>query len=173
MQTVSDSDVIWLQVPVVQTQSLQASRSTPKFRAKLPSVRTWWMIVLMMLACPGLVCSFNRGNIEGLTLKMWCLCYCMHSCQALLGVNLRPWTCICLMQAGVFCFFASGRSILNSIQHMWQWKEEAVLCWICMRNFKSHFRLDFWAYCTSPVSMHLAVACICCSLNSFSVFLLV
>ena len=49
-------------------------------------------------------------------------------------------TCISLMQARVFCFFfAGGSSILNSNQHMWQWKEEAVLCEIHMRDFKSHF----------------------------------
>ena len=42
-----------------------------------------------------------------------------------------------------------------------------------MHNFKSHFQQDFLAYCTStPVSMHLAMASVGCSFNSFSVFLL-
>ena len=76
------------------------------------------------------------------------------------------------MQARVFCFFADGSSILNSIRHMWQWKEEALLCWICMHNFKSHFQWDFLAYCTRQVSVHLAMACVSCLFNSFSVFLL-
>ena len=47
-----------------------------------------------------------------------------------------------------------------------------MLCKIHMRDFKSHFRQDFLAYCTRPVSVHLAMACIGCSFNSFSVFLL-
>ena len=41
-----------------------------------------------------------------------------------------------------------------------------------MHNFKSHYRQDFLAYCTGPVSAHLAMACVSCSFNSFSVFLL-
>ena len=39
-----------------------------------------------------------------------------------------------------------------------------------MQDFKSHFRQDFLAYCTRPVSVHLAMACIGCSFNSYSVF---
>ena len=82
------------------------------------------------------------------------------------------WTCISLMQARVFCFFAGGSSILNSNRHMCQWKEEAMLCEIHMRDFKSHCWWYFLAYCTRPVSVHLAVACVCCSFTSFSIFLL-
>ena len=75
------------------------------------------------------------------------------------------------MQAGVFCFFAGGSGILNSTRHMWQCKEEAM-CEIHMHDFKSHFQKDFLAYCTSPVSVHLAMACVSCSFDSFSIFLL-
>ena len=48
-------------------------------------------------------------------------------------------------------FFAGGSGILNSNQHMWQWKEEAMSK-IHMCEFKSHFRQDFLAYCTRPVT---------------------
>ena len=76
------------------------------------------------------------------------------------------------MQAGVFCLFAGGSGILNSNWHVWQWKEEAMLCEIPMYNFKSHFLQDFLAYCTRPVSVHLVMACVGCSFNNFSIFLL-
>ena len=108
----------------------------------------------------------------------------IHSCQPLLGVNLSPeFVNLYFPYAGqVFCFFAGSSSILNSIRHVWQWKEEALLCQICMHNFKSHFQSDFLAYCTRaskcafsdgtrPVSVHLAMACVSCLFNSFSVFL--
>ena len=39
-------------------------------------------------------------------------------------------------------------------------------------EFRSHFQQDFLAYCTWPVSVHLAVMCVGWSFNSFSVFLL-
>ena len=54
---------------------------------------------------------------------------------------------------------------------MWQWKEEAMLCEIHMRDFKSHFWWYFLAYCTRPVSVHLAMASVGCSFNSFSIFM--
>ena len=73
--------------------------------------------------------------------------------------------CISLMQAGVFCFFACGSDIFNSSQHMWQWKAEAM-CEIHMHDIKSHFQQDFLAYCTRPVSVHMAMACIGGSFNS-------
>ena len=79
-----------------------------------------------------------------------------HSCQPLLGVNL----------------FAGGTGILNSDQHMWQWKKEAMLCKIHTRDFISHFRWDFLAYCTRPVNVHLAMTCVGCLFNSFWIFLL-
>ena len=41
-----------------------------------------------------------------------------------------------------------------------------------MHNFKSHFQQDFLAYCTRPVSVHLAMASVGCSFDSFSIFLL-
>ena len=40
----------------------------------------------------------------------------------------------------------------------------AVIAW-------SHFWWDFVAYCTRPVSVHLAMVCVGCSFDSFSVFL--
>ena len=75
------------------------------------------------------------------------------------------WTYISLMQAGVFHFFTGDSSILNSNQHVQQWKEEAMLCEIPMCNFKSHFQQDFLAYRTRPVSVHLAMARVSCSFN--------
>ena len=69
-------------------------------------------------------------------------------------------------------FFAGGSGILNFNWYMWQWKEEAMGCEIHMHNFKSHIQQDFLAYCTRPVSVHLAMACVSCSFNSFSIFLL-
>ena len=41
-----------------------------------------------------------------------------------------------------------------------------------MHDFKSHFRRDFLAYCTRPVSVHLAMACVGCPFVCFSVFLI-
>ena len=41
-----------------------------------------------------------------------------------------------------------------------------------MHDFKSHFQRDFLAYCTRPVSVHLATVSVGCLLNSFSIFLL-
>ena len=76
------------------------------------------------------------------------------------------------MQAGVFCFFAGGSSILNSNQNMQQWKEEAMLCAIeiHIRDFKSHFWQDFLAYCTRQVGVRLAMVCVGSSFKSFSIF---
>ena len=55
---------------------------------------------------------------------------------------------------------------------MCQWKEEAMLCEIHMHDFRSHFQQDFLAYCTRPVSVHLAMASVSCLFNSFLIFLL-
>ena len=41
-----------------------------------------------------------------------------------------------------------------------------------MHNFKSRFWWDFLAYCTRPASVHLVMAFIGCSFDSFSIFLL-
>ena len=49
---------------------------------------------------------------------------------------------------------------------------KSSMCKIHMCSLKSHFRRDFLAYYTRPVSVHLAVACVGCSFNNFSVFLL-
>ena len=49
-------------------------------------------------------------------------------------------------------------------------KQCAKFTW--MHDFKSHFQQDFLAYCTRPVSVHLAIACVSCSFDSFSIFLL-
>ena len=40
-----------------------------------------------------------------------------------------------------------------------------------MHDFKTHCWQDFLAYCSRPVSVHLAMVCIGRSFNSFSVFL--
>ena len=98
----------------------------------------------------------------------------LYSCQPLLGVKSSPeFVNLYFPYAGqglfLFCF-AGGSSILISNQHMWQQKEEAM-CKIHISDFKSHFQQDFLAYCTRPVSVHLAMACAGCSFNSFSVFL--
>ena len=99
----------------------------------------------------------------------------LHSCQPLLGVNLSPEFVNLYFPytgGGLLFFFAGGSSILNSNWHMWQWKEEAMLCKIHMRDHKFHFQQDFLVYCTRPVSVHLVMACVSCSFNSFSIFLL-
>ena len=85
-----------------------------------------------------------------------------RSCQPLLGVNLSPeFVNLYFPYAGQgLLFFAGGSGILNSNRHMWQRKEEAMLCKIHMRDFKSHFQQDCLAYCTKPVSEHLAIACV-------------
>ena len=100
--------------------------------------------------------------------------YQMHSCQPLLGVNLSlEFVNLYFPYAGRgLVFFAGGSSILNSYWHVWQWKEEAMLCEIHTHDFKSHFRQDFLAYCTRPVSVRLAMMCVSCSFDSFSIFLL-
>ena len=67
---------------------------------------------------------------------------------------------------GLLFFFACGSDIFNSSQHMRQWKAEAM-CEIHMHDIKSHFQPDFLAYRTRQVSVHLAMACIGCSFNSF------
>jgi len=72
----------------------------------------------------------------------------------------------------IHLFFAGSSGILNSNQHLWQWKEEAMLCELHIHDFKSHFRQDFLASCTRPVSVHRAMACVGCSSDSFSLFLL-
>ena len=72
------------------------------------------------------------------------------------------------MQAGVF-FFVGGNGILNSNQHMQQWKEEAILCEIHMHNFESHCQQDFLVYRTRPVSVHLTMACAGCSFDTFPI----
>ena len=112
----------------------------------------------------------------------WILAVCekkptlkMHSCQPLLGVNLSPeFVNLYFPYAGrgLLLFFAGSSSILNSNRHVWQWKEEAMLCESHMHDFKSHFRWDFLAYCTRPVSVHLAIACVGCLFDNFSDFLL-
>ena len=96
-----------------------------------------------------------------------------HSCQALLGVYLSPEFVNLYFpysSQGLLFFYAGGSSILNSNQHVWQWKEEAVLCETHLRNFKPQFWWDFLAYCTRAVSVHLAMVCVGGSFHVFSVF---
>ena len=76
------------------------------------------------------------------------------------------------MQDGVFCSFTGSSGILNSNCHVRQRKEGAMSCKIHMHDFKSHFWQDFLASCMRPVSMHLVMACVSCSWDSFSIFLL-
>ena len=54
----------------------------------------------------------------------------LHSCQPLLGVNLSPeFANLYFPYAGQgLLFFAGGNGILSSKWHVWQWKEEAMLC---------------------------------------------
>ena len=98
-------------------------------------------------------------------------CMQRHSCQPLLGVNLSPEFVnlyFTYTNQGLFSFFfAFGSGILNSDQHVWQQKEEAMLCELHMHDFKPHFWWDFFAYCTRPVSVHLAMVCFGCLFNSF------
>ena len=98
----------------------------------------------------------------------------IHSCLPLLRVNLGPeFVNLCIPYAGQgLLFLAGGSSILTSKCHVWQWKERAMLCEIHMRDFKSHFWQDFLAYHTRPVSVYLAMACVSCLFDSFSIFLL-
>ena len=96
----------------------------------------------------------------------------VHSCQPLLGVNLSPVLVhLYFPYAGQgLLFFRWWQRHLEFQRNVWQWKEEAVLCKIHMRDFRSHF---WWlAYCTRPASVHLVMAFIGCSFDSFSVFLL-
>ena len=71
----------------------------------------------------------------------------LHSCQLLLGVNLSlEFVNLYFPYAGLGLLFSAGGSgILNSNWHVWQWKEEAMLCEIHMCDFKSHFQQDFLA----------------------------
>ena len=83
-----------------------------------------------------------------------------NSCQPHLRANLSPESVNLYFPDAGWCllFLAGGSGILNSNWQVWQWKEEAMLCEIHMRDFKSHFQQDFLAYCTRPVSEHLAMA---------------
>ena len=74
--------------------------------------------------------------------------YMLHICQPLLGVNLSSeFVNLYFHYAGwVFCLFTGGSGILNSNWHVWQWKEEAMLCKIHTHDFKSLFQQDFLAY---------------------------
>ena len=128
-------------------------------------------------ACTTSVPVFTTSTSAGLCVAqgmLWLAAMCIsRSCQPLLGVNLSPeFVNLYFPYAGQgLLFFAGGSSILNCSQHLWQWKEEAVVYEIHMRDFRFHFQQDFLAYCTRPVSVHLAMASVGCSFNSFSVFL--
>ena len=77
------------------------------------------------------------------------------------------------MQAGVFCFFTGSSGILISTGMCGSGrKKQCCAKYAYMCNFKSHFQQDFLAYCTGPVRVHLAMAYVGCSFDSFSVFLL-
>ena len=101
-------------------------------------------------------------------------CKCNHSCQPLLGVNLSP-------EFVNLYFPYAGQGLL--FFRWWQWHFEFQLACvamegrsnvvlICMHNVKSHTQRDFLAFCTMPVSVLLAMECVGCSFDSFSVFLL-
>ena len=83
----------------------------------------------------------------------------LHSCQTLLGVNLSsefvnlyfPYAGQGLFLLLSFSFFAGGRGILNSNWHVWQNTHARLHISLLMR---------FLIYCTRPVSVHLAMACV-------------
>ena len=54
----------------------------------------------------------------------------MHSCQPLLGVNLSPvFVNLYFPYAGRgLLFFCWWQQHFKFYRHMWQWKEEAMLC---------------------------------------------
>ena len=93
----------------------------------------------------------------------------LHSCQLLLGVNLSP----------VFVnqyFPYAGRGLL--LFCWWQWYFEFQPACVAVEGrsngvLNMHAQLqislpiDFLVFCTRPVSVHLAMACVSCSFNSF------
>ena len=97
-----------------------------------------------------------------------------HSCQPILGVNLSP-------EFVNLHFSYEGRGLLFFC--WWQQHFEFQLACVAVEGrsnlvqnthayLKSYFQWDFVAYCTRPVSMHLMMACVSCSFDNFSVFLL-
>ena len=112
---------------------------------------------------------------QGLFVNLgWKITYNRHSCQPLLRVNLSP-------EFVNLYFPYAGQGLL--LFRWWQQRFEfqlvhvaeegkSSMCKIHMCSLKSHFRRDFLAYYTRPVSVHVAVACVGCSFNNFSVFLL-
>ena len=118
----------------------------------------WQDVKIQLLTNQLTTLSSDHGSSEVSLNSLW---FNHHSCQPLLGVNLSPeFVNLYFPYAGrgLFFFFAGGSGILNSNRHVWQWKEEAMLCEIRMCNFKSHFQQGFLAFCTGPVRVHLAMA---------------
>ena len=116
----------------------------------------WW-------GCPKCLCSklqkfqnFGGGlsqsdipcvlqQLEQACFKILWNTHCPDTCIAvnpILGVNLGPVFVILYFPYAGQCllFFCWWQQHFEFQQHVWQWKEEAMLCWIHMRNFKSHFQ---------------------------------
>ena len=96
------------------------------------------------------------------------------SCQPLLGVNLSPeFVTVYFPYAGwglsFFLLVAAAFWIPTSM--CGSGRNKQCCAKIRMHNLKSHFQQDFLAYCTRPVSVHLAMASVGCSFNSFSIFM--
>ena len=72
------------------------------------------------------------------------------------------------MQARVFCFSLVAAAFWISTGTCSSGRKKQ---W-CAKYTKSHFRQDFLANYTRPVSVHVAVVCVGCLFNNFSVFLL-
>ena len=96
----------------------------------------------------------------------------MHSCQPILGVNLSP-------EFVNLYFPYAGRGLLFFC--WWQRHFEFQPAHVAVggrsnvvRNTHTRLQIsqDFLAYHTRPVSVHLAMACVSCSFDSFSIFLL-
>ena len=81
-------------------------------------------------------------------------------------VNVFP---LCRPGSFVFSLVAAAFSIPTGTCVSGR-KKQCCAKYTCIRDFKSHFRRDFLAYCTSPVSVHLAMVRAGCSFDSFSIF---
>ena len=141
--------------PTIAMQDLAHIKSQTKFKFKFPL--TWIYIYN--------TCCWTSSLWHGHT----------HSSKLSTPFRSKPQSRVCepvfpLCRPGSFVFFAGGSGILNSNWHAWQWKEEAMVCEIHMHNFKSHFRQDFLACDTSPVSVHLAMLLIQQFYNRFAHF---
>ena len=96
--------------------------------------------------------AFCTGCTEGIAVNPFC----------------EPVFPICRLRSFVFSLVAAAFWIPASTHGSRRKKQ----CCAKYTNLKSDFWRDFLAYCTRPVSVHLAMACVGCSFNNFSSFLL-